>query len=335
MAVRPVVVGYLILVTILQVTVSIQPGFSQQFDYTVSVSPTAGTVGPGGSVTATVSVTTVSGTPEDVFLLAQGLPSGVAARFQPPFARPPFSSTMDITVTTQANRPTGTFAINITAQSVTNVIRTTVFTLTVNQPPVLTALGNKQIEEEAALTFTATASDLDAPAQTLTFSLSQVATGTFPQGATITTAGVFTWVPTKAQGPGTYGMRIVVSDGITTDFEDITITVTERQTAAELLSANWPILTLIASLAALAMGYALGKPKPTAWYSGPPPPCGVSCNCTGAMCGHGAAGHCPPPGCAGHGHCARAMCLAKGCSGTCTLPAGHLGAHNCSHGHPR
>ena len=42
---------------------------------------------------------------------------------------------------------------------------------------------------------TATASDADLPAQTLTFTLA----GAVPAGAAITTGGVFTWTPEKAR----------------------------------------------------------------------------------------------------------------------------------------
>ena len=52
----------------------------------------------------------------------------------------------------------------------------------VNQTPVLGAIGNKTVDEEALLTFTAAASDSDVPANTLTFSLDSGA----PAGASIT-----------------------------------------------------------------------------------------------------------------------------------------------------
>src|SRR5205807_2253325 len=58
-------------------------------------------------------------------------------------------------------------------------------------------------------TFTATATDPDLPANTLTFSLS----GTVPEGAAIdASTGVFTWTPTEAQGPGDYTFQVRVTD---------------------------------------------------------------------------------------------------------------------------
>jgi hypothetical protein len=73
------------------------------------------------------------------------------------------------------------------------------------------------------LTFTATATDADIPVQTLTYSLS----GTVPAGASITSAGVFTWTPTEAQGPGDYTFGVVVSDGSLTASQTVTVHVNE------------------------------------------------------------------------------------------------------------
>jgi PKD repeat protein len=97
--------------------------------------------------------------------------------------------------------------------------------VTANNPPVLAAIGNKTVAEQTQLAFTATATD-DNPG--LTFSLANPVTGTFPAGAQITAAGAFTWTPTEAQGPGTYRVRVIVTDaGLLTDEEEIQIVVTE------------------------------------------------------------------------------------------------------------
>jgi hypothetical protein len=97
----------------------------------------------------------------------------------------------------------------------------------VNLAPVLDPIGPKSVNEETTLSFTATASDPDLPAQTLTFSLGDGA----PSGATISSGGAFSWTPTEAQGPGSYVIRIIVSDGSLQDYEDITVTVNEVNVA--------------------------------------------------------------------------------------------------------
>ena len=100
-----------------------------------------------------------------------------------------------------------------------------VFTVTaVNDPPVLDPVGSQSGDELTLISFTATASDVDIPAQTLTFSLE----GGVPSGASIgELSGVFEWTPSEDQGPAVYTFDVVVSDGIDSDSETITITVDE------------------------------------------------------------------------------------------------------------
>ena len=79
----------------------------------------------------------------------------------------------------------------------------------INDAPVLAPIGAKSIDEGTLLSFTATATDVDLPANTLTFSLDAGA----PAGASIDPAtGVFTWTPTEAQGPGVYPVTVRVTD---------------------------------------------------------------------------------------------------------------------------
>ncbi len=114
------------------------------------------------------------------------------------------------------------------ARSTTETIQITV--TEANIAPVLAAIGNRTVNESSLLTFTATATDGDLPAQTLTFSLDAGA----PSGASLTTAGVFTWTPTEAQGPFTNTVTVRVTDNgspALNDFETIQIIVNEVNTA--------------------------------------------------------------------------------------------------------
>ena len=106
-----------------------------------------------------------------------------------------------------------------------------------NAAPVLAAIGNKNVNEQALLSFTAAATD-ESPS-TLVFSLANPATGTFPTGAAINpSTGAFTWTPSEAQGQGVYRVKVVVTDaGTLTDFEEIQITVDEVNLA--------PVLAMI------------------------------------------------------------------------------------------
>jgi hypothetical protein len=99
-----------------------------------------------------------------------------------------------------------------------------------NSQPVLNPIGNKSGAEGTAITFNATATDSDLPAQSLTFSLDAGA----PAGAGITAGGAFSWTPTESQGPGSYPITVRVTDNGTparSASETIQVTVNEVNVA--------------------------------------------------------------------------------------------------------
>ena len=116
-----------------------------------------------------------------------------------------------------------------------------------NAAPVLGAIGNKIAGVQTLLTFVATATDADIPAQTLSFSLANGIAGAVPAGAAITVGGNFTWTPAVAQGNTSYTFDVVVSDTLLlTDSETITVTVTE--TIA--LQSGWNFISVPKRMAA-------------------------------------------------------------------------------------
>ena len=103
----------------------------------------------------------------------------------------------------------------------------------VNTAPVLAFIGNRNgFVGGAPVTFTATATDADLPAQTLTFSLGPGS----PGGATINAStGAFSWAPPAA---GVFDATVVVTDNgppAQSDSETFQITVTQ-------LSGNEPVM---------------------------------------------------------------------------------------------
>lgn len=116
-----------------------------------------------------------------------------------------------------------TFGVQVSDGSATDSETITVNVSEVNTAPVIDAIAAKTVNVNELLTFTATASDADLPANTLTFSLEN----NLPAGAAISPSGGFSWTPGTA---GTYSAAIVVSDGLTTDTETFTITVNEVST---------------------------------------------------------------------------------------------------------
>jgi hypothetical protein len=85
------------------------------------------------------------------------------------------------------------------------------FTVTVNElnsPPGLTVPPNQTIDELTTLLVSASATDPDLPANTLTFSLLAP-----PIGMTINPAtGLINWTPNELQGPSTNVITVIVSD---------------------------------------------------------------------------------------------------------------------------
>lgn len=142
-----------------------------------------------------------------------------------------------------------------------------------NANPVLASIANKTVNELANLSFTATATDSDVPAQTLTYSLT-----TSPTGATInSSSGLFSWTPTEVQGPGTYNVTVRVADNgspVASDSKSFTITVNEvnaiptigtiaSQSATEFIVKNVTIPGSDTDLPAQSLTYSLIGTNPT------------------------------------------------------------------------
>jgi large repetitive protein len=113
-----------------------------------------------------------------------------------------------------------TFDVCVSDGSYSDCETITVTVLEVNRDPVLNPIGSMSGATGKLLTFTATGTDEDIPANTLSYLLVNA-----PAGASIDPfSGVFTWTPTAA---GTYTFDVSVSDGKAADAETITVTVVE------------------------------------------------------------------------------------------------------------
>lgn len=198
----------------------------------VNVAPVLAPIGPKGVNEESELRFTISGSDVDVptqplTFSATGLPAG--ATFDPTsreFAWTP----------TEAQGP-GTY--NVTFSVSDGVVTTSeLVTLTVgevNVAPVLAPIGNKTITEGSTLTFTASATDADIPAQPLAYSLAPSA----PSGASIDpTTGVFTWTPPEGPGASPYHVTVQVSDGVVTTSETIGITVLNVAPTVSLIPAT-------------------------------------------------------------------------------------------------
>lgn len=93
-------------------------------------------------------------------------------------------------------------------------------TVLIDTAPVLGSIGTKSIDEENALVFTISASDVDG--DSLAYSASNMPTGASFDAV----SGAFSWTPADGQA-GTYVITFEATDGFLSDSEDVTITVNE------------------------------------------------------------------------------------------------------------
>jgi alpha-tubulin suppressor-like RCC1 family protein len=172
---------------------------------------------------------------------------------------------------TEAQGP-GSYPITVSVSDGKGGVDSEAITVTVaevNTAPVLGAIGDKSVNESSLLTFTASATDADIPAQALTYRLAIPA----PSGAAMTPDGVFTWTPSEAHGPGSYPVTVIVTDGVSSAFETITITVAEvnaapvlgaigDKTVDELSELTFTASSTDADLPANTLAYSLAAGAP-------------------------------------------------------------------------
>ncbi|GAA2718296.1 M4 family metallopeptidase [Micromonospora olivasterospora] len=109
-------------------------------DFSVTLSPTSGSVNPGSAVSTTVSTATTSGSAQTVTFSASGLPAGASASFSPASVTSGGSSTL--TISTSASTAPGTYTVTVTGAA-TSGNRTATYSLTVNGTGGCTSPGQK------------------------------------------------------------------------------------------------------------------------------------------------------------------------------------------------
>ena len=161
--------------------------------------------------------------------------------------------------------------ITVTDNGTGNLVDSETFTITVNDvnvAPVLGAIGDQSIDELATLSFTATATDSDLPADTLTFSLDAAS---LTAGMTIdANTGVFSWTPTEGQGGSTPSVTVTVTDsgtGNLVDSETFTITVNDINVAPVLGAIGNQTVDELATLTFTATATDADLPADTLTYS--------------------------------------------------------------------
>ncbi len=193
-----------------------------------------------------------------------------------------------ITWTPSEAQGPGTYTIItvVTDHSYPPLGATNSFTVTVNEvnsAPALTVPANQTINELSTLNVSASATDSDVPANTLTFSLLA-----FPPGLSIDpSSGAISWTPTEAQGPSTNVITVVVSDNGTPPMSatnSFTVTVNEVNSAPSLTVPADQTINELSTLNVSASASDPDIPANTLSFSLLSPPPGMSINpATGAI----------------------------------------------------
>ena len=195
---------------------------------------------------------------------ATGLPAG--ASFDP--------TTREFVWTPTELQGPGSYLVTF---SVTDGVTTTSEAVTitvgeVNLAPALNAIGPKTVNEQTELRFTISGSDVDDPAQTLTYSVTGL-----PTGATFDpTTREFVWTPTEAQGPGSYLITFSITDGVVTTSEVVTIAVGEVNIAPVLAPIGAKTINEETELRFTISGSDVDDPAQTLVYSATPLPPGAT-----------------------------------------------------------
>ena len=188
---------------------------SQSFTVTVASSNTAPELGAVADQTANegeLLAFTVTGTDNDV--PAQPLLYELVGDVPPGAQIDSLTGEFTWTPTEEQGPAAAQITVQVSDSVTPPLSATSTFTVTineVNQAPVVESVSNESVtvNEEEAVSVTIAAIDLDVPANSLTYSLGAGAL----EGASIDpSSGVFSWIPSKAQGPSDNTIAVVITD---------------------------------------------------------------------------------------------------------------------------
>jgi hypothetical protein len=193
-------------------------------DFTLSASPSSGTVGQGGSTSYSVTISPTGGFSGQVTLSVSGLPGGVTGTFSPN----PATGSSTLSVTTSTSTATGTYPLTITGVSGT-VTHTATVTLVVSPPDFTLSASpaSQTVTQGRSTSYTVTIGPLGGFTGQVTLTVSGLpsgANGSFsPNPATASSAlSVTTVTSTPA---GSYPLTITGVSGNLTHTTTISLTV--------------------------------------------------------------------------------------------------------------
>ncbi len=208
-------------------------------------------------------------------------PASGAISWFPSEAQGPSTNTITVVVTDD-----NPWAVNQHHLSVTNTF--TVYVREINVAPQLTVPSARTIDEFASLNVSASATDADLPANSLSFALISP-----PPGMTINpVSGAISWSPAEAQGPSANTIQVVVTDHnpVAVNAQHLSrtnsfiVNVREVNTAPQLVGPGDQTINELASLSASAAATDSDLPANPLTFSLLSPPTGMTIDpTTGAI----------------------------------------------------
>jgi Rv2525c-like, glycoside hydrolase-like domain/Immune inhibitor A-like, MAM domain len=141
------------------------PVASNASGFSISASPSALTIAPGGMATSTISTAISGGFNSAIALSASGLPSGVTAGFNPSSIAAPGAGSSTLTLTVSSSAAAGAYSVTVTGSG-GGVTRTTTISLTITSSG-----GGGELMVDGGFE-SATSSGLTAPGWTATSNIS-------------------------------------------------------------------------------------------------------------------------------------------------------------------
>jgi subtilisin-like proprotein convertase family protein len=148
-------------------------------DFTLSTTPSSGSVTAGASTTFTINTAVLTGTAETINLSVAGLPAGVTASFSPASVVAGGTSTLTVTAAATAAATTAQLTVTGTAASATHSANIALTVVNGNQAPTVTITApTAGSTVSGTITVSANAADADGTVASVRFDL--------PNGTTVT-----------------------------------------------------------------------------------------------------------------------------------------------------
>ena len=179
-------------------------------DFSVSVSPSSGSINVGSSTSATVTVAPIGAFHDSVWLFIDNSPPGVI--LPPTMGTPPFTSTLYVDNTVDNTTPAGSYTITIVGTEEEGVTHTCTYTLTVKDFAVGVSPSSGSINVGSSTSATVTVTSLYGFNNSVNLSLSDA-----PSGVSLSTSGTPTFTSTlsvdNTTPAGSYTIKITGSGG--------------------------------------------------------------------------------------------------------------------------